>query len=265
MPQLRSAFEWLQWDGSSVMPLGITEVPPETHVQEFTSPHADEEVRRICDMAPGLLQAVPHIPGGAVSIQLRGIEVARVSQEGTTYPLGTPLDRVIREIDEARRYGSRHPLARAHEERWLESNIIGQIRLLVPCVDVRHVYPQVPSFAGEERNIIDLLTVTETGRLVIIEIKASADPDLPFQALDYWLAVERHRKAGDFQAKGYFKGCRLKDEPAMLVLAAPLLSYHKTLDRMLAALPGSVPVMQVGINQDWKRRVKILRRRGMLG
>src|SRR5207244_3590240 len=82
-----------------------------------------------------------------------------------------------KEVTEARQPGSRHPLAHAYEERWLESNLIGAIRQLLPSIDVRHIYPQVPSFVGEERNIIDLLTVSTEGRLVVIEIKASADPD----------------------------------------------------------------------------------------
>jgi hypothetical protein len=264
MPHLRYAFQWLQWDGSSIKPLVETDIRPETHVQEFVEAHVDEEVARIRGIAPELLQAVPCIASQAVSIGLRGIEVARVSKSGVTYPLGTPLEQVIRELADARRYGSRHPLAYAHEERWLESNLIGQIHQLLPSVDARHIYPQVPSFVGEERNIIDLLTITDSGRLVVIEIKASADPDLPFQAFDYWLAVERHRNAGDFVAKGYFSGCRLLNQSAILVLVAPLLSYHKAVNRLVSTLPASVPLMQIGINQNWKQRVKILRRRGMV-
>src|SRR5256885_1527885 len=139
---------------------------------------------------------------------------------------------------------------------------MGQIRDVIPSIDVRHIYPQVPSFVGEERNIIDLLTVTNAGRLVVVEVKAGPDPDLPFQALDYWIAVERHRKAGDFQNKGYFMGRVLNDEPALLVLAAPLLAYHKTASRLIASLPPEVPIMEIGINQTWKNGVKILRRRG---
>src|SRR5262249_17735565 len=153
-----------------------------------------------------------------------------------------------------RRAGSRHPLARAHEEKWLESNLLGDISQLIPSIDARHIYPQVPSFVDGERSIIDLLTVTDQGRLVIIEIKASPDPDLPFQALDYWIAVERHRKAGDFQRKGYFSGRTLKDAPALLVLVAPLLTFHKSTGRLLSVLPREVPLMEIGINQTWKRK-----------
>ena len=119
--------------------------------------------------------------------------------------MGEPLQPLIETLANERRHGSRHPLARAYEERWLESNLIRQIRDVLP-VRAGQIYPQVPSFVGQDRNIIDLLTITDAGRLVVIEVKASADPDLPFQAFDYWLAVERHRKAGDFQAKGYFRG-----------------------------------------------------------
>jgi len=126
------------------------------------------------------------------------------------------------------------------------------------------IYPQVPSFRGEERKIIDLLTITEDGRLVVIEIKAASDPDLPFQALDYWLAVERHRLAGDFEANGYFKDIRIRNEPAVLVLVAPLLSFHRTLERVLAVLPPALPLLQVGLNQTWKREIKVLRRKGAL-
>jgi hypothetical protein len=137
----------------------------------------------------------------------------------------------------------------AHEERRLESNLIGEIRQILPTIDVRHIYPQVPSFVGEERNVIDLLTITTDGRLVVIEWKASPDPDLPFQALDDWIAVERHRKAGDFQRSGYFSGSRLRDENSLLVLVAPLLAYHKTSRQLIDSLPADVPLMEIGLNQ----------------
>jgi hypothetical protein len=264
MTEGKRAIQWLQWDGTSIEPLEESAEEPETHVQPFVLPDAAEEISRICTMAPGLLQTVPHIAGKAMSIRLRGIEIARVSEQGTLYPLGEPLEDVIRELDEVRRLGSRHPLARAHEESWLESNLLCDISQLIPSIDGRHIYPQVPSFVGEERNIIDLLTVTNQGRLVVIEIKASSDPDLPFQALDYWIAVERHRKAGDFQTRGYFSGCSLTDVPALLVLVAPLLAYHKSTGRMMSMLPRDVPVMEIGINQTWKRQIKILRRKGMV-
>jgi hypothetical protein len=175
--------------------------------------------------------------------------------------MGEPLQPLIATLASERRHGSRHPLARAYEERWLESNLIRQVSDLFP-VRPGWIYPQVPSFVGEDRSIIDLLTITASGRLVVIEVKASADPDLPFQAFDYWLAVERHRRAGDFQAKGYFRGLDVRDEPALLIVVAPLLAFHRSLDGLLKILPRNLPFMQIGINQSWKREIKILRRKG---
>jgi hypothetical protein len=264
MPSLRNSLEWLEWDGAALQPLRWNAAGLDTEVYPCIEPKVQPEVDRICAIAPELLQAVPHIPARAISIRLRGIEVARVAESGTTYPLGEPLEPIIEEIAKTRRAGSRHPLARAHEEAWLESNLIGQIRDLLP-VRKECIYPQVPSFSGSERKIIDLLTVTDSGRLAVIEVKASADPDLPFQAFDYWLAVERHRKAGDFEANGYFRGVEVKDEPALLVMVAPLLSFHRTLDRLTPFLPRELPMMQIGINQSWKREIKVLRRKGALG
>jgi hypothetical protein len=264
MPSLRNSLEWLEWDGEALQPLRWNAAGLDTEVYPCIKPDVQPEVDRICAIAPELLQAVPHIPARAVSIRLRGIEVARVGESGTTYPLGEPLEPIIEEISKTRRAGSRHPLARAHEEAWLESNLIGQIRDLLP-VRKECIYPQVPSFSGSERKIIDLLTVTDSGRLAVIEIKASADPDLPFQAFDYWLAVERHRQAGDFEANGYFRGVEVRNEPALLVMVAPLLSFHRTLDRLTPFLPRELPMMQIGINQSWKREIKVLRRKGALG
>jgi hypothetical protein len=268
IPTLIDSFDWLAWDGHELSRLS-TDVGDgvqdrETRVYPYVQPDVGAEVERICSLAPNQLQAVPHIPGRAVSIRLRGLEVARVAEGETIYPLGEPLEPLIEELSRERRHGSRHPLARAHEEAWLESNLIGQIRDLMP-VRRDFIYPQVPSFEGQERKIIDLLAITDEGRLVVIEIKATPDPDLPFQAFDYWLAVERHRKAGDFTANGYFRNINIRNEPAILVMVAPLLSFHRTLDRLLSVLPAGLPVVQIGINQAWKKEIKILRRKGAVG
>ena len=150
----------------------------------------------------------------------------------------------------------------AHEEHRLESNVIGEIRRILPTIDVRHIYPQVPSFVGEERNVIDLLTITMDGRLVVIEWKASPDPDLPFQALDYWIAVERHRKAG---AKWLLFRVPVARRKFVAVLVAPLLEYHKTSGQRMDWLPADVPLIEIGLNQTWMKEIKVLRRQGMLG
>jgi hypothetical protein len=264
MGRLAGMFDWLEFDGERLTPLTEPSDNSCTEVREFHCPDVAGEVNRILEAAPLPLNPVYDISGRYVSIRFRGIEIAQVTEDRTVYPLGEPLLPVLQDLAEIRRHGSTHPLARAHEERWLESNLIGDIGRLLPSIDPAHVYPQVPSFVGEERNIIDLLTITADGRLVVIELKAAADPDLAFQALDYWIAVERHRLAGDFEKKGYFRGKRLKNQPALLVLVAPLLSFHRTTARLMAVFPGDVPLLEIGLNQAWKKEIKILRRRGLV-
>jgi hypothetical protein len=261
---VRSMFDWLQWDGEELTPLGLSGLPQKTAVHDYDPPNVAAQVSSLTSAVNFPLHAVLNISSRAVSIRFRGIEVALVREGSVEYPLGQPVEQVVEDLASVRRHGSSHPLARAHEERWLESNVIGDIGRILPSIAREHVYPQVPSFVGEERNIIDILTVTQSGRLVVLEIKASPDPDLPFQGLDYWIAVERHRKAGDFQRKGYFRGVTLTEEPALLVLVAPLLAFHKTFDRLVSLFPKEVPLMQLGLNQTWKKEIKILRRQGLV-
>src|SRR5262249_11502891 len=198
-------------DGERICPISDTAADHyQTEVREFRPSTRSTAVKEILKNVPFPLQGGFSGATYFVSHRVKGIEGACVRDGHVSYPLGEPLANIIKDLDGVRCYGSRHPLARAYEERWLESNIIGQMGALLPAVHPEFIYPQVPSFIGEDRNIIDLLTVTHDGRLVVMEIKASADPDLPFQALDYWIAVERHRKRGDFQRKGYFNGVMLK-------------------------------------------------------
>ena len=60
------------------------------------------------------------------------------------------------------------------------------------------IYGQVPQMAGGARGIPDLLAVDRTGRLVILELKASQDIHLPLQGLDYWMHVKWHLERGEF-------------------------------------------------------------------
>jgi len=48
-------------------------------------------------------------------------------------------------------------------------------------------------------------------------------------------------------------------------LVAPLLAFHKTLPQVISVFPEEVPLVQIGLNQTWKKEIKILRRQGLLG
>ena len=104
------------------------------------------------------------------------------------------IARLAEELDRARSAGAdtAHPLYRQYPEAWLESQARAEIETLDATLRRDPIYGQVPAFAGGDRGVLDLLAVDHTGRLTVVELKASADLHLPLQALDYWVRVKWH-------------------------------------------------------------------------
>jgi hypothetical protein len=102
------------------------------------------------------------------------------------------------------------------------------------------------------------LTTTRRGRLVIIELKVSEDPEFPFQGLDYWIRIDWHRRRGDFQRRGYFKGLPLADEPPLIYLVAPLFRFHAATKLIASKISKRAPVYRIGINEDWRTQLRVL-------
>ncbi|MGA8182938.1 MAG: hypothetical protein WB819_04765, partial [Terriglobia bacterium] len=150
---------------------------------------------------------------------------------------------------------------RLQSERWLESMLVNDITRLDPALSPVFVYPQVPAFSRTDRGVIDILTVTRDGRLAVMELKLEEQINLPFQALDYWLRVEKLRQQKRFQGYGYFPGIKLADAPPLLYLVVPAFRFHSTTTRLLCYLDSSITVVQIGINDPWRRGVKVLFRR----
>jgi len=92
-------------------------------------------------------------------------------------------------------------------------------------LDPEHLYSQVPALAAGDRGVIDLLGVTKRGRLVVIELKASEDIQLPI-----------HQRECNFQRHGYFAGIELDPKPPMVWLVAPGLRFHAATDKLLKYL-----------------------------
>lgn len=174
------------------------------------------------------------------------------------------LESLVREIAARRNAGARdrrHPFYRLREEAWLESLLRRNIRALDAAFDEGFVYSQIPAWRGEERSVIDLLTVKwETGqepRLAVIEIKASEDAQLPLQGLDYWLRVEQARLRGEFARRGLFPALRLADRPPLLYLVAPRLRFHRTFATVARCLSPRIEAYQVGVNLNWRAGVRV--------
>ncbi|MEO6911254.1 MAG: hypothetical protein ABI158_10045 [Edaphobacter sp.] len=163
----------------------------------------------------------------------------------------------------------RDPLYRMQPERWLESVLRRDVEPLDAHLDVAHVYTQVPAFAAADRGMLDLLGVTDDGRLAVIELKADEDLHLALQGLDYWVRVRWHHLQnpdqatglGEFQRHGYFGGVRLSAEAPRLYLVAPALRVHPATEVVLRYLSARVEWTLVALDERWRAKVKAVWRK----
>jgi hypothetical protein len=226
----------------------------------------------------GLLTMTTDSSGRFVSVRVAGLEIVRI--EGDLSPrIYFGLEGSVRRLDHSRRDEFRDFVSqvlhrrnaasedtsddfyRLQSEHWLESMLVNDITRIDPALSPEFVYPQVPAFSRTDRGVIDILTATRDGRLAVIELKLEEQINLPFQALDYWLRVERLRQQGKFQDYGYFQGVALADARPLLYLVVPAFRFHSTTTRMLRCLDSSITVMQIGINDQWRHGIKVLFRR----
>jgi hypothetical protein len=219
-----------------------------------------------------------------ISFRLHGLEFARIRhgvatgsfarQDTITFGAGpneTPLTNatedlfrdLIRRVYDGRFAGGsvRNPLYRLQPERWLESELKQGLAELEPAIREEFVYTQVPAFAGGDRGMIDLLSVTRSGRLMVLELKANEDLHLPLQGLDYWLRVRQVHAAGELQKHGYFNGVELSDAPPLLLLVAPALRIHPANETVLRYLKSDVEWMLVALDEHWRQRRRVIFRK----
>ena len=171
------------------------------------------------------------------------------------------LERLLHKLDLHRgplATDTNHALYRGAAERWLESVVLEDPAKLDAQLDPRHFYSQVPALAAGDRGVLDLLGITRQGRLVVIELKASEDLQLPVQAVDYWLRVRRHQREADFQHDGYFPGVEIDPQPPLVWLVSPGLRFHSATDTLLKYLSPEIRVTRIGLAENWRRGLKII-------
>jgi hypothetical protein len=175
------------------------------------------------------------------------------------------LDRftqLVRSIGEVRHpEGPRdHPLWRLHPECWLESLVVQDVSAVDETLDPACFHSQVPAFSAADRAMIDVLAVTRTGLLTVIELKADEDIHLPLQGLDYWSRVAWHHARGEFQRFGYFPLHELSSAEPLLFLVAPALHVHPSADTLLQYFSPQIH-WELGIDERWRQGVKIVFRK----
>ncbi len=146
-------------------------------------------------------------------------------------------------------------------ERWLETLITRQVRVIDERLDGRYVYSQVPAFAASDRAMLDVLTCTLDGRLAILELKANEDIHLPLQGLDYWARVRWHQQHGEFARHGYFAKRELSSAPPLLFLVAPVLRLHPASDVLLRYLSPRIEWTLVQLDERWRNGVRVVNKK----
>ncbi|HEU0005494.1 MAG TPA: hypothetical protein VFS12_05825, partial [Terriglobia bacterium] len=237
----------------------------------------DERVRRVLSLAPEQITWSRSENGNTVAFRIRGLEFAHLQlgrRSRLTFGVGLPavvrteadwgrlkdtVDELLAEQSTPLRAGNSRVAPRP--ERWLESLLLQDIRAIDARFDPRFVYPQVPAFLGGDRGMIDILSVTSEGRLAVLELKVSEDIELPMQGLDYWLRVRWHHARNEFQTHGYFPSVTLSPLPPLLFFVCPQFRYHSSFPLLTGQIEPAVPLIQVGINENWREGVRVVLRR----
>jgi len=149
----------------------------------------------------------------------------------------------------------RHALFRLAPEAWLEAILRRNIKLLDANLIFSPLYNQFRAAADR----IDLLALRQDGRLVIIELKVSPDREMIFQAIDYWRKIELDRRQGNLQKAKIFGDLEITDEPALVYLVAPTLSFHRDFDFLAKTVAPEIEIFRFDLNENWRENLKVLR------
>jgi hypothetical protein len=231
-------------------------------------------VEPIVALSPSTVTIHPAVQSSEVCLRFRGLAFARWDDGKVFFgindareklsPASWPaLKRLVRNLETYRHplaSDTRHSHYRLQAERWLESIVREDVTRVHVALDPRFVYSQVFANAGGEHGILDLLTVTRSGRLVVLELKATEHIHLPLQSADYWLRIRRHLAQGDFHRYGYFTGLDLQPAPPLVYLVAPLLRFHPATDVLLRYLSPELQVVRVGLVESWRRGLRVVKR-----
>jgi hypothetical protein len=209
-----------------------------------------------------------------VWVRFRGLAIAKWDDGRVFFGTGEPreeltaasradLKKLLADLEVHRQplaSDTRHALYRGQAERWLETIVREDVTRIDAQLDPRFVYAQVFANAGEEHGILDLLTVTRTGRLAILELKATEHIHLALQAAGYWRHVRYHLEQDNLANYGYFSGIQLQAAPPLVYLVAPALRFHPATDKLLRYLAAEVEIVRVGLSESWRRGVRVVMR-----
>lgn len=174
-------------------------------------------------------------------------------------------EKLLSELIEHRRAGNtarQHALYKQAPEAWLESILRRDITRLDPGLRLSPLHAQFR--AAEMKTAgsrpVDLLALRRDGRLVVIELKVYEDREHVLQGADYWRRVETLRRPGAITRARLFDDAEITDEPPLVYLAAPALSFHRSFRKLAQALRTEIELYRFDLNEDWRAGVRVIRR-----
>jgi len=179
-------------------------------------------------------------------------------------------ERFDREMDPDSIGNRADPTASAREADGNRLHPAAEESRVIPRLDARHVYSQVPAIVGaSDHGLLDLLGVTADGRLAVIELKVDDDLHFVMQGLDYWIRVRQHHLQtadtatglGEFQRHGYFRGVELSPLPPRLYLVAPSLHIHPATETLLRYLSPRVEWNLLALDERWRQQIRVVWRK----
>jgi hypothetical protein len=176
------------------------------------------------------------------------------------------FDKLFSELISKRRADAedkRHDFYRLASEAWLESILRRDITRLDPGLIIAPLHAQfraAPSNQTSGSRPVDLLALRRDGRLGVIELKTAEDRELIFQGIDYWRQVELHRRAGNIAKAKLFEDREILDQPPLVYLVAPTLSFHRSFSKLAQMISPEIEVYRFDLNEDWRVKVRVMRR-----
>jgi hypothetical protein len=235
---------------------------------------AASAIAPVVALAPDAIRAHASPQVQEVVLRFRGLPFARWAEGQVTFGMEghweelnacneVALKQLVLNLENFRHplaSDTRHPLYRAQAERWMQTLVLSDASQIDLALDPAHVYEQVFAQSAGQHGILDLLCVTRTRRLAIVELKAVENPNLPLQAGDYWSRIRYLQAQGDLARYGYFSGLELHPDPPLVYLVAPALRFHPSTDTLLRFLNPEIEVIRVGLVESWRRGLRVVMR-----
>jgi len=236
-------------------------------------PEISETARRIIAISPEKIDVIFSKQGE--TLRFLGLPFARVRRMSAPEKAWLGIERerrilnettwkamldLVADLDRYRRLDTankRHELYRLAPEAWLESILRRNIKLLDANLILAPIYNQFRTLNDR----VDLLALRRDGRLVIVELKTTPDREMVFQAADYWRKIELQRRRGELKRAKVFGEMEILDEPALVYLVAPALSFHRDYEFFARTLSKEIELWRFELHESWREDLKVITRR----